>query len=99
MSKRLVAFVAVREAGVVADALELPAHAAGGGRPVADIVDDAGYDRNDRGKSRANESDRSLLTDGAIEFVRKEQTNPEAHGHLRKGDDSRDGQVVAKFFK
>jgi RNAse H-fold protein YqgF len=61
--------------------------------------DDAGHQRKDRGRPGADQGDGRALPGRLPEFVGNEQTDAEADGSLRKGDNSGDREVFSKFFE
>jgi len=91
--------VAVRESGALADAGKLLADAPGGVRAIIDIRDDPCHKGQDCRCSSSDKCDRRALACRLIELVGDQKADTEADRGLRKGNNARHREVVAKFIE
>jgi hypothetical protein len=91
--------MAVREAGTLADAGQLLADSPGGVRAIVDIRYDSDHEGQDGRGSSSDKGNRRALAWHLIELLSDQKADTEADRSLRKRNDARHSEVVAKFIE
>ena len=91
--------MAVREAGALADAGQLLADAPGGVRAIVDTRDDSGHEGQNGRCSSSDKGNSRALAGRLIELLSDQKADTEADRSLRKRNNARHREVVAKFIE